>query len=341
MAPINNINNNPGIIDTLTRCNESFEAADLTVFPGDKSSMSNALLACFGQTDIAVDGYNQSNLYDLSLEDVEVAKNLADDSFYDAKQNLVASNHTFIKTREVDYASMDSVASDYLTGTHAYTQLCGGGNISGLIDRWNLVNSDNQVNCGQLLTSQNEIKRIASISFTPVTANTNRFSKFASWLKDTTHITPFTYYTSFAERGGAGVGVGVEVLAPITNAPLAVGLELQAITYPTFDDPNIFSGEIKTWETFINPPLLEFGYQGEKATAVVQGGFWFTNYHLFKPRAATNPYSENIFDNPQYQVGIKTYLVNNRLMLSAGYQHSPWGPGGYGAIGYTFGGKEQ
>lgn len=156
------------------------------------------------------------------------------------------------------------------------------------------------------------------------------------WIRRYSQFSPFLYYTTSGGRGGAGFGFAAELLAPISQLPVAGGVELQLVTYPAFDDPLLFSGEIKTWETFISPPLLQIGYQGEKATALLQGGFWFTGYRLFEPRAATNPYSKNPFENPNFQVGIKTYLLGNKVRIAGGYQHSVWGPGGYGEIGYLF-----
>lgn len=156
------------------------------------------------------------------------------------------------------------------------------------------------------------------------------------WITKHSRFTTYAQYKTFGSRSGIGAGASAEILSPITQAPLVIGGELRLSTFPTFDSANVFTGELKTWETMIDPPLFEFGYQGKQVTALLQTGLWFTGYKLINPRAATNPYSENIFENPQYQVGLKAYLLNDKLMISAGYEHSPWGSGSYTNVGYVF-----
>lgn len=169
--------------------------------------------------------------------------------------------------------------------------------------------------------------------------NDQRLS-FFEWLHRHGRLSPFLFYSSSGDRSGVGIGGAAEVLVDLKDEPIVFGAETRLLMDSTFDDTNPFEGEIKTVDIQYMVPLLEAGYQNDHLMVVAQGGFWFSKYKLTPERQALTPYSENLFKNPNYQVGVKTVLRNPSLSLAAGYQRSPWGPGGYGQIGYTFGGKQ-
>lgn len=159
------------------------------------------------------------------------------------------------------------------------------------------------------------------------------------YVKHSLRLSPFAYYSTFDGKAGLGGGLGLEFLSRVGTTHVAVGAETKALAYRTHDAADYFSGELKTTDFSFVPPLFEIGYQNDNFTAVIEGGLWFNGYGQSGESAAKNPYSNKLFENPNFQAGVKTYLFGNRVRAAAGYQQSPWGSGGVAELGYSFGGK--
>lgn len=168
---------------------------------------------------------------------------------------------------------------------------------------------------------------------------------FINWLfhLDTHYsVNTFVSYQPNADRSYLGAGISGEVLVPFKKNPhFVLGGELMLNPQFGFTQPQMFGSELKTFELSAYPILLEGGYQTDTFSLLLQASAWFTATHVPESEQPYHPYSpNNPFLNPIGRVGFKANVWDNRIMIVAGYEGSPWGPGGYFAFGYHFFGKK-
>jgi len=352
MDPIKDVKNIPGMTEAMGRWEGELNSVDKEADPNDPNSLSAFILKADGELETLINGYHHDQpTEELDVDQIPDMKKQAERGFYDAKEKLYQINQEYWGGN-FDPQTVQDVLHDYAQGYYAYVNLCVGGSPATVVDRWNAVNEGDEVNCPQLVTSQGDFKQEASLIFVPrhmggeyVPQKNSFFKKLLKWFKGLDYQPEATVQATYelaAPRSYSGVGGSVGFWVPFKKHPhWVLGTEVEGgirlgIADPNLD-PNLSRVELKTVEGVVFPVLLQGGYHDDNLTLLLQAGFWFTGAHIPESEQPYDPYSpKNPFLNPTGRAGLVAYVWKNRILLTAGYEGSPWGSGGYFEAGYHF-----